>query len=327
MKFLFTFAVSAFSILFSCVVPAFGGSTQKTSETAPKIVFLDYFNLEAMRAGSEVGAVILEYLEHDLRTSPDTKNITAKAVSVYGQGFLNTIREFTSAKVVSHDETCSLGFACIVSNPKLPLPKFPQAEHISIDQKTFSKLPNELVHLFPERFLNKELSVFARNSENALILLACCDAEKELLTEKFSSLRTDTEQYKKIPGILIYRLFPRREVQNPTNNTLCPTIPSGEFYLLERDGKLDISVAFHCLSPEEVLHLTLFFSKFNKALQQAAQKEQNPIVQSSLSSVADSMTISSKKNLLTVKISCTAEEFPDFFRWRNSSAQLSAKGK
>lgn len=315
--------VLLFSVLFFFTATAFGNTVgEKACTRPPKIEFLDYINLEAMHAKSRIGKVLLDYLEQDLRTSPDTRVLTQKAALIYGNGFLNTIREFISAKVVSSDGTCSMGFACIVSNPRLTLPPFPQAESVNIDGKTFFKLPPELVHLFPEHFLKKTPSVFARNSEKALILIACNDSEKACLAEKFSGLRADTEKYKKIPGLLIYRQFPRRELRDTGKKTLCPAIPSGEFQLSENAGEIRLFAVFHCKDVEENAHMKLFFTQFKSSLHNAANEATTPETRKALKAVADSLEISSVGMNLEIRIHCSPEEFPAFFEWRNARTGL-----
>lgn len=309
-------SIFIFSALF-----VFGNSEEKVSHESPRFEFLDYLNIGAMRT-SELGQVLLDHLEQNLRTSPDTAKLTKKIVQIYGEGFLNPVREFITAKAVSSDGKYELGFACITSNPKFPVPAFPKAEYVMIGGEKFSKLPQELFHLFPEHFLAKSLSVFARNTDNALILIACKEEEKAMLSQKFSGLRADTEKYKKNPGALIYRIFPRREIQKLHENALCPTIPAGEFQLSENDGKVYLSALFHCLNPEEQIHMNLFLTRFKHAIITAAEETPSVTTKNALTAVADALKISASGNDLKLEIRCSTKDFPDFFEWRNKRTGL-----
>lgn len=291
--------------------------------TLSKIEYLDFFNLREMRRSGVTGETLISVLKEELHNDEETRALIAQAESVYGRNILDIIQEFATAKFVSEEGNPAISIARIVSSPKLEIPELPEAPKITLGDRTFFKLPPQIVKLFPSYFLSRTSAIFARNSENALILATCLQSDSEMIEADFKDVEAETKKLLSTPGLLIFRRFPRHDVVKSGEGVFCPTIPEGDFSLVEKNGTVEISVVFRCLHKEEEFYMNMFVSRF-KAMMTEAGKNQNldKNMSDAILAVCGTMKISTDSNDLLIHLKCPSELFPAFLAWRNTHTKM-----
>lgn len=304
----------------SSVIPAFGDSDEYFLKNPPRLERFDNFNFKAMRK-SELGKLILEGIEQNLRTSPSTAKLTEKIIRHNGDDFLDSIREYSAAKIVSHNGKYETGFAAIETSSKLSLPEISQSEKGKELEDMPSKLPQDLIPLIPACFFSDTLSFFVRSSERELVFRACDEREFETPSRRYAAVLERVSELKIGNSTLVCRIFPRREIRGDEagKRTL---LPAGEFELSETPERTSLRMTFHCATLEEQTQTAEFFIRFKGLIKAAAEESRDDATQTALQKVLSTMKISLDRSGLKIEINARNKEFLEFFKVLNKQQEI-----
>lgn len=318
MKIFLTLSLAVASAIAPIVAMA-GTPTRSLTE----IEYLDFFNFREMRRSGATGEALINVLREELHRDEETRPLITQAEAIYGKNILDIIQEFAAAKFVSKEDNSAIGIARIVSSPKLEVPELPGTPKVTLGDRTFFKLPPQIVTLFPSYFLAQSSAIFARNSENALILAACLQSDVEMIEADFKDVEAKTKKLLSTPGLLIFRRFPRHDVVKSGEGIFCPTIPEGDFSLVEKNGTVEISVIFRCLHKEEEIYMNMFISRFKTMMTAAGETQKlDKLTSDSILAVCGTMEISTGSNEIRIHLKCPSELFPAFLAWRNTHTKV-----
>lgn len=323
---------ASFLLILACClpVPAAFADDVPAAEAAPAArpdVSYDFFNFDAMRKSVPAGRALYEFIFFD----PDDPRIAEETLvgrlnADYGLSLPDSLDNISVTRFFREGvPAANLAIAKFnASKEKTPARRFlDEARRRDATRRSSAPdaasgsfgadFPEDLAPMLPPGFGRNAQRIFTDATDDELSVSAqFAVADSVFNAAATANKRLPLRRKALEPGVLVFRSFVRRESERTRGDDFLPSVPAGEFLLVEKDGAVKISLVFYCADAAEKDGVRYFFSRF-KMMMKAAARGGN----ASLAPLAESISVgpTAGGDGVRIEFACPAEDFPALLKW------------